>query len=102
MCTWIIEKAEISGSGKGADGWFDVHQANVYFDHPYHAPLDHALIIDFVQDPDVPGGRVAVEIDAASARRLVASILAALEDGARNHAIEPEHEHAHLEAVAGS
>ena len=48
MCSWIIENVELSGSGKGADGWFKLSQANVYYDHPFHAPLDHALIIDFV------------------------------------------------------
>ena len=86
MCTWIIEKAELSGSGKGADGWFSLRQANVYYDHPFHAPLDHALIIDFVQDPDTPGHRVAVELTADSARRLMESIRAALASGVDAHA----------------
>ena len=49
MCTWIIEKAEIEGSAKGADGWFKLAQANVYYDHPYDAPMDHALVIDFIE-----------------------------------------------------
>ena len=30
MCSWIVEKAEISGTGKGATGWFNLSQANVY------------------------------------------------------------------------
>ncbi len=88
MCTWIIEKAEMYGSGKGADGWFRMTQANVYFDHPYDAPLDHALIIDFVADPEKPGNRVAVEISADSARRLMKSIEIALESGTEAHAEE--------------
>ncbi|MFP6680374.1 MAG: DUF6295 family protein [Dehalococcoidia bacterium] len=88
MCTWIIEKAEMYGSGKGADGWFRMTQANVYFDHPYDAPLDHALIIDFVADPEKPGNRVAVEISADSARRLMKSIEIALESGKEAHAEE--------------
>ena len=88
MCTWIIEKSKIKGSGKGSDGWFKLNQANVYYDHPYHAPLDHALIIDFVADPDRADGRVAVEITSDSARRLIDSILAALDTGAEAHAMD--------------
>jgi hypothetical protein len=60
MCTWIIEKAEMEGSAKGPDGWFKLAQANVYYDHPYDAPLDHALVINFVKNPEKPEGRVAV------------------------------------------
>ena len=86
MCTWIIETAEMYGSGKGADGWFRMNQANVYYDHPYAAPLDHALIIDFVADPTKPGNRVAVEISADSARRLIKSIEVALQTGVDGHA----------------
>lgn len=85
MCNWIVEKAEMKGSGKGPAGWFDVNQANVYFDHPYHAPMDHSLIIDFVETPNQVGNRVAVELSEESARRLVTSILAALESGTNSH-----------------
>ncbi len=87
MCHWIVEKAEIAGSGKGPEGWFSLSQANVYYDHPFHAPLDHALTIDFVRDPDQAGERVAVELDADSARRLVAAIEAALETGYATHVL---------------
>lgn len=85
MCTWIVERTPVSGSGKGPDGWFRVNQANVYFDHPYHAPLDHALIIDFVEQADRVGNRVAVELSAESAIRLVESINAALASGDLAH-----------------
>ena len=37
MCTYITEKIEIAGSGKGATGWFALSEATVYFDHPVHA-----------------------------------------------------------------
>jgi hypothetical protein len=90
MCSWIVETAEMKGVAKGADGWIDLKQANVYFDHPYKAPMDHALIIDFVRDPDRPNGRVAVEISADSARRLVASINAALSTGEAVHILAAE------------
>jgi hypothetical protein len=55
-----------------------VRQANVSFDHPHHAPLEHALNLDFVDEARGPGARVAVELDAESARRLVDAIQAVL------------------------
>jgi Family of unknown function (DUF6295) len=90
MCTYINEKATIFGSAKGPSGWIKVDTANVYFDHPYHAPLDHALGIDFVDESAGSPERVAIEISAESARRLIAKIEAALASGEAAHAIEPE------------
>ena len=48
MCSYIVEKAAMSGSAKGPSGWMRIDTANVYYDHPFHAPLDHALGIDFI------------------------------------------------------
>ena len=90
MCTYIVEKASIHGSAKGADGWMNIDTANVYFDHPYHAQLDHALGIDFVDESAGSPQRVAIEISAQSARRLVDRILAALEAGEKAHATGAE------------
>jgi len=90
MCTYIVEKASLYGSAKGEAGWMKVDTANVYFDHPYHAPLDHALGIDFVNEAVGSPQRVAIEISAQSARRLVEKILTALEAGEAAHAIESE------------
>jgi hypothetical protein len=78
MCTMIVQQIGIEGSGKGPGGWFALRQANVSYDHPYHVPLEHALNIDFVDEAQGPGARVAVELDAASARRLVDAIQAVL------------------------
>ncbi len=78
MCTMIAEQIEIEGSGKGQAGWFVVRRADVSFDHPFHAPYEHALNIDFVDVAQGPGVRVAVELSAESARALVASIQAVL------------------------
>jgi hypothetical protein len=89
MCTWIVEKAEISGSGKGPEGWFPLGQANVCYDHPFHAQMDHALIVDFVNEELGPGARVAVEMTAESARELVQKINAVLESGERQHTAAP-------------
>lgn len=85
MCTWITERAEIAGSGKGPNGWFGLSHANVYYDHPYHAAYDHTLNIDFVNEAEGPGARVAVELTADSARALVEKIQAALDSGAAQH-----------------
>jgi hypothetical protein len=94
MCSWIVEKAEMFGVAKGSEGWIDIKQANVYFDHPYKAALDHALIVDFVRDPEKPDGRVAIEISAESAKRLVESINRALSTGEAVHVLgEPVHAH---------
>ena len=46
MCSYIVEKAKLLGSAKGPNGWMRIDTANVYYDHPFHAPLDHALGID--------------------------------------------------------
>jgi hypothetical protein len=85
MCTYIIQKAKVSGSGKGKEGWFPLTEARVYYDHPFHTSLDHTLNIDFVNENQGIGARVAVELDAESARALVDNILAALESGAKEH-----------------
>lgn len=78
MCTYLTEHVEISGSGKGASGWFNLSEASVYFDHPVDAPFDHALNIDFLRPELGPSARVAVELDADSARRLAEAILSTL------------------------
>jgi Family of unknown function (DUF6295) len=86
MCSYIVEKATLTGSAKGPNGWMRIDTANVYFDHPYHTPLDHALGIDFVCEADGGRERVAVELSADSARALVEKILAALASGEMVHA----------------
>ncbi len=88
MCTYLTEKAAISGSGKGAQGWFTLTDAQVYFDHPFHAPLDHAVLIDFVAPSLGPSARVAVELTAESARELVRMIESVLADGEKAHILQ--------------
>ena len=85
MCTMIVEKVEIAGSGKGPQGWFPLRQVNVSYDHPFHAPLEHALNIDFVNEAEGPSARVAVELTPESARQLVQGILTALACGGVDH-----------------
>jgi hypothetical protein len=80
MCTYVTENVAVSGSAKGPEGWFSLSRATVYFDHPFHAPLEHSLNIDFA-DPAAATRRVAVELSAASARALAGAILATLDTG---------------------
>ena len=90
MCSYIVEKAKLTGSAKGANGWMRVDTANVYYDHPYHAPLDHALGIDFVCEADGGRERVAVEISRESALELIEAIKAALASGDAAHVTTAE------------
>ena len=78
MCSYIVEKARMSGSAKGPSGWMRIDTANVYYDHPYHAPLEHAVGIDFICEADGGRERVAVEISRESALALIETIKAAL------------------------
>ncbi|MFZ0665666.1 MAG: DUF6295 family protein [Acidimicrobiales bacterium] len=78
MCSYVTEKTVVAGSGKGPDGWFPLTHATVYFDHPFNAPYEHTLNIDFANPDRGPSSRVAVELTAQSARELVACIEAAL------------------------
>jgi len=87
MCSYILEKTKLHGSAKGPSGWMRVDTANVYYDHPYHAPLDHALAMDFICEADGARERVAVEISRESALDLIEAIKAALASGDAAHAI---------------
>ena len=78
MCTMIVQQVKIDGSGKGAAGWFPLRQANVSYDHPFNARLEHALNIDFVDETQGLGARVAVELSVEAARNLVTTIQAVL------------------------
>lgn len=83
MCTMIVEKIKVDGSGKGTSGWFKLEQANVSYDHPFDAPMEHALNIDFVNESMGPSARVAVELSERAARELVKTILTVLDQADR-------------------
>jgi hypothetical protein len=99
MCTMIVHQASIAGCGKGQQGWFDVNQVNVTYDHPFHAPMEHALNLDFVNEAQGPGARVALELTPESARQLVQAILATLKEAeSKGHVETSEHAHVHAHA----
>ena len=74
MCTSIVEIVAAEGTGKGERGWFDLTNAVVSYDHPHHALLEEAIIIDFVNASLGPSARVAVEITLQSAKDLAAAL----------------------------
>ena len=80
MCTMIAEKIKVDGSGRGAQGWFTLNQADVSFDHPFHAPYEYTLNLDFVNESLGPSARVAVELSESAARELVRTILSVLNE----------------------
>lgn len=84
MCTLIAGKLPSTGSAKGPRGWYALDQVYVGYDHPTHAPLEHALTLDFVNEATGPHARVAVELPREEARALAERILAALDEGAQH------------------
>ena len=85
MCSNIVEIGVVEGCGRGPQGWFDLKQAVVSFDHPMHANVDHAVNLDFVNDAEGLSARVAVELTAESARELIRVLEAALARGEAQH-----------------
>jgi hypothetical protein len=75
----IASKTEIFGGAKGAQGWFPVNQAIVGYDHTTFMHNEHALLLDFVNPSIGPSARVAVELDIASGKALIAQIQAAID-----------------------
>jgi len=89
MCTMIALKIPVTGSGKGARGWFPVSEAIVGYDHTTSLPNEHALLLDFVNPDLEPSARVALELDIASGKALIAQLQAAIaaaeQSGFREH-----------------
>jgi hypothetical protein len=88
MCTMIAQQIKIEGSGKGMAGWFQLKEADVSYDHPFEAPFEHALNIDFVNEALGPGARVAVELSVESAHALVEAIQAVLAQAEKGGYVE--------------
>ena len=74
MCTYLTEKIEIVGSGKGATGWFGLSQATVYVDHPVHAQFAHTVNIDLTNPALGASARVALELTEEAALALADAI----------------------------
>jgi hypothetical protein len=91
MCTNIAMSTEISGSSKGPQGWYPVVKAVVSYDHPFHAQLDHAINIDFVDGTNGLSGRASVELTIDGARQLAETILSAVKQAEELHPAAVSH-----------
>jgi hypothetical protein len=79
MCTYETERISVTGSAKGAQGWFRATDATIYYDHPVHFGAGHALMVDVINPALGPSSRVGLELDAESARELALAILRSLD-----------------------
>jgi Family of unknown function (DUF6295) len=79
MCSYVVEKTVLTGSAKAAGAWTPITTAVVSVDHPFHATLDHALIVDFVNAGRPMSERVALELSVDSARELISCMQTALD-----------------------
>lgn len=78
MCTYLTEQIDITGSGKGAAGYFPLTRAMVYVDHPQHAPYEHTVNVDFLNPTLGPGARVALELTEEGALALIEALRSAI------------------------
>ncbi|HSS09476.1 MAG TPA: DUF6295 family protein [Acidimicrobiales bacterium] len=85
MCTDIAKSIDLIGSGKGPQGWYPLAKAVVSYDHPFHAPLDHAINVDFLDSAEGLNGRASIELTMDGARQLAQTILAAVDQAERLH-----------------
>lgn len=79
MCTHIVEQCALSGSVRGAGGWFALREAAVAYDHPVHAREEHAILLDLSDERAGISQRVPVELSLGAARALAETLLAAIE-----------------------
>jgi hypothetical protein len=89
MCTYQTEKLSLTGSAKTPDGWSTMTDAIVYVDHPVHFAAGHALMIDVLNPSKGPSSRVALELNAESARALALAILHSLDTAPSGLLSEP-------------
>ena len=79
MCTMIAMTAAVTGTGKGANGWFPITRATVGYDHATHSGTAHALLLDFTNYDLGIEARVALELDLDSGRALLGQLQAAID-----------------------
>jgi hypothetical protein len=79
MCTYDAERIAVTGSAKGADGWFRATDATISYDHPVHYGAGHALMVDVINPSLGASSRVGLELNAESARELALAILRSLD-----------------------
>lgn len=98
MCTSIVEMTDIEGSARSSDGWFAVRRVVAAYDHPQHALLEEAILLDFVDHEAGAGARAPVELtlEAAKALQLLLNKVidaAEKEEADRAQYVGPNHPH---------
>ena len=78
MCTYLTEKIEVAGSGKGAAGWFGADRGLGLLRPPGARPSRAHAQHRLPQPGRGPSARVAVELTVESARALAKAIEATL------------------------
>ena len=78
MCTGLVQRARVTGAGKSASGWFELEEVSVMYDCTYHTSAPLGVNIDFFNEREGPGARVAVELTPSSAMELVHAIMESL------------------------
>ncbi|MEX2395257.1 MAG: DUF6295 family protein [Actinomycetota bacterium] len=79
MCSYVSYNEELVGSVYANGEWMTIRKGVVGIEHPIHASIEHAIVLDLREGTGDPSARVAVELDPASARTLAESVLAALD-----------------------
>ncbi len=78
MCTGLVQKAKVTGAGKAPEGWFKLDEVSVTYDCSYHTSMPLGVNIDFFNEKEGLGARVAVELSPRSAMDLVHAIMESL------------------------
>lgn len=99
MCTAIVEIIEATGSGRSRQGWFALSHGVVSYDHPQHALLEEAVLIDFVNHAEGAGARAAVELTLDSARALHAALANVIESAEKEADTESAKEARRVHAI---
>ena len=74
MCTHLTTTSTVHGSGNRGSGWIPVKEVSVGYDHATQGDAEHALLLDFTNYKLGVHARVAVELDLASGRTLLAML----------------------------
>jgi hypothetical protein len=78
VCTGLVQRAKVSGAGKSTDGWFRIEDLSVMYDCTYHMQSPQGVNLEFFNEKEGPGARVAVELSPSSAMELVHAIMESL------------------------
>jgi hypothetical protein len=78
VCTGLVQRARVTGAAKAPQGWFELEEVCVTYDCSYHTKMPQGVNIDFLNEREGPGARVAVELSPRSAMELVHAIMGSL------------------------